>query len=328
MPLIRPENPNRRVAGFNTLGPIERSLGYLQGGYYTGAVPGNRNSGNPAGDTYPPDGVVRGAEDAWSWVQGFNCITGIGKLIMDTGANRRYYAGITGNHAGYYSSNNNYDYQKFSYFTTTPAFIFTISQSNNSSAVDLEIYSTAWIFNNSTGEQIDTGVSDYISVNLSTDTPTDRGNLGSGAWVTSRQQGNNQYAAFMYVSGDIYSLNYSNYSVASQGGFAALEQIVCAMPVTDAYGYYVGYSNYKANFSGASMTSYSQSTSYTWNFGESHSLTNNTFGFMMAGYPDNSGRYNSVQHGLCERLTLATEAHTIQNDTVLPQSSGQMMQGF
>jgi hypothetical protein len=328
MGLFRPFNATRRVAGLNELGPVERSIGYLQGGYYTGTLPAYLNSGNPAGTTTPPPGVSEGSENAWSAVQAFNCITQVGRLIYDSGYYRRYYAGITGNFAGYFSINNTYDYQKFSYFTTTAASSFSISQANNSSAVDLNAYTQAWIFRSSSSESTGSSINDYVKINLANDTPSDQGNLGSGPLGTSRQALNNQYAAFLYGGSSIYSLNYSSQSVTSQGSFFRMEQISCGMSVTDDYGYVVGYSNIKANLSGASMTSYSVANSYVYNFGESHSLTNSVFGFMMGGYPDTTGRYSNGQHGLVNRLTLAGEAVTVMNDLVIPQSSGQMMAGF
>ena len=328
MGLFRPFNATRRVAGYNELGPVERSIGYLQGGYYTGTLPANLNSGNPAGTTTPPPGVSRGTQSAWSHVQAFNCITQVGRLIYDTGYYRRYYAGISGNFAGYFSINDTYDYQKFSYFTTTSASSFSVSQANNSSAVDLDVYTQAWIFYAYSGQSTGSSIVDYVKINLSNDTPSDQGNLGSGPLGTSRQAMNNQYAAFLYSGSDIHALNYTTKTVASQGGFFGMEQIACGMSVSDSYGYLVGYSNIKANFSTASMTSYSQATSYTYKFGESHTLSNSAFGFMLGGYPDTTGRYSNVQHGLVNRLTLSNEAVTVINDLVIPQSSGQMMAGF
>jgi len=328
MGLIRTISDRRCAAGFNALGIIERSIGYLQGGYYTGTIPGNRNSGNPAGPTYPPDGVTRGAESAWSHVQAFNCITQVGRLIYDPGVSRRYYSGISGNTAGYFSIDNTYQYQKFSYFTTTAASSFSTPAPNSSTAVDLNVYSQAWIFSSNSPESYNLAVADYVKINLATDTPTDQGNLGSGPIATSRQALNNEYAAFLYSGSDVYLLNYSNLGVASQGGFFAMEQIACGMSINNDHGYFVGYSNIRTNFAGASMISYSVASSYVYNFGESHSLNNSNFGFMMAGYPDTTGRYNGAQHALCERMSIATEAHTVMNDLVIPQSSGQMMQGF
>jgi hypothetical protein len=328
MGLFRPFNATRRYSGYNELGPVERSIGYLQGGYYTGSLPANLNSGNPAGSTTPPPGVSRGAESAWSHIQAFNCVTQVGRLIYDTGYPRRYYAGVTGNFAGYFSIDNNYNYQKFSYFTTTAASSFSIVQANNATAVDLDIYTQAWIFYAYAGESTGSGIGDYAKVNLATDTPTDQGNLGSGPLGTSRQAMNNQYAAFLYSGSNIHALNYNTLSVTSQGGFYGMEQIACGMSISDSYGYLVGYANIRANFSTASMTSYSQTTSYAYKFGESHTLSNAAFGFMMGGYPDTSGRYSGSQHGLVNRLTLSGEAVTVINDLVIPQSSGQMMAGF
>jgi hypothetical protein len=49
---------------------------------------------------------------------------------------------------------------------------------------------------------------------------------------------------------------------------------------------------------------------------------------MMAGYQDTTLKFDNEQHGLCQSIRFATEAITTQADLVLPQSSGQMMQGF
>lgn len=326
MGILQASSSKRRVAGRAVLGIIERSIGYLQGGYYTGTLPGTRLDGS----TYPPAGQERGAESAWQSVQLFNCITQVGNIVYNTGYPRRYYAGVSGNTAGYYSINNNYDYQKFDYITASASSSFSTNSGNNCTAVDLETYTQAWIFEAGAYESINGAITEYVKVDLATETPSNRGNLGSGPVGTSRQALNNASAAFLlnWPGTNMWSLNYATQTVTNQGGFAGMSQIFCGMSVTNSYGYVVGYNNVKVQLSGATMTSYASSSDYTYQFGESHSLVNSVFGFWMAGYPDNTGRYSGVQHGLCERITLATEAKTIMNDIQLPQSSGQMMQGF
>lgn len=326
MGLIRPSSSKRRNAGRAVLGIIERSIGYLQGGYYTGGLPGTRLDGS----TYPPAGQDRGAESAWQSVQLFNCITQVGNIVYNTYYPRRYYAGVSGNTAGYYSINNNYNYQKFDYITASASMSFSTNSGNNCTALDLELYTQAWVFEAGAFESTSSAVNTYVKIDLATETPLNKGNLGSGPVGTSRQALNNAYAAFLGDAGgyNIYSLAYATETLTYQGGFAGMSQIYCGMSVTNSYGYITGYNNVKVYLSGASMTSYANSGGYTYQFGESHSLVNSIFGFWMAGYPDNTGRYSGVQHALCERITLATEAKAIMNDIQLPQSSGQMMQGF
>ena len=93
--------------------------------------------------------------------------------------------------------------------------------------------------------------------------------------------------------------------------------------------YFVGYTtNLKLSFLGSTINSIITSTSYGYNFGESHSVTSDSSGFMMAGYYDTSGRYSGAQHGLCQKISFATETISSMPDLAIAQSSGQMMQGF
>jgi hypothetical protein len=326
MGLIRETKIHDRQVGKRVLGAVERSIGYLQGGYYTGTLPGTRSDGT----TFPPAGQTRGTDQAWQSIQTFNTITGAGRLVYDSGYARRYYAGVSGNHFGYYSINNNYDYQRYNFITNSVSSSFSTNLGNNCTAVDLDIYSQSWIFEAAAAQSTTTAINTYIRVDLATDTPSNEGNLGSGPIGTSRQALNNDVAAFIAgVDGsNMYSLNYATKTLSNQGTFAGMEQIFCGMSVSKSYGYIVGYKNVKVNMNGATMQSYSTSTAYTYKFGESHSLVSDVFGFWMAGYPDTTGRYSNAQHALCSRITLATESTAIMNDILLPQSSGQMMQGF
>lgn len=330
MALLQPSSLRRGQAGNTNIGIVERSIGYLQGGYYTGTLPGTRNDGS----TYPPPGQSRGAGSAWQAIQLFNCITQVGTIVYNSGFYRRYYAGVSGNTSGYYSSDTTTNFQKFDYINITSSNSFQLAgYSNNLTSNDLGVFTQAWILSAGTGEFTSSYTTKYYKITLSTDTPTDKGSLNVNPLVTSRQALNNAYAAFIpgVNSGGfqtMYSLSYATETVSSQISFNAMSQIYVGMSVNNTYGYLIGFNNVKFNLSGTSVTSYSNSVAYTYLFGESHSLTSSTNGFVMAGYYDTSGRYSGVQHALCERLTLATETTTIMNDVQLPQSSGQMMQGF
>lgn len=327
MGLIRVTKVHDRNTGRNILGAVERSIGFLQGGYYTGTLPGTRLDGS----TFPPAGQTRAAGDySWQSIQTFNTITGAGRMVYDTGYARRYYSGVSGNTAGFFSINNNYDYQKYNFITGAVTASFSTGSGNNCTAIDLDIYSQAWILQAGAFESINSNINAYTKINLATETPSNRGNLGTGPIGTSRQALNNNIAAFAPDNGGgtMYSLNYLTEVITNQGAFAGMEQIYCGMSVSNSYGYIVGYKNVKVNLNGATMQSYSTSTAYTYLFGESHSLVSDVFGFWVAGYPDNTGRYSGGQHALCSRITLTTESISIMNDILLPQSSGQMMQGF
>jgi hypothetical protein len=349
MGLFKSSNINRRDPGSNSLLIVQKSIGYLQGGYYTGTIPGNRNSGNPAGPTYPPSGVTRqfdidgtvGDGYAWSVIQAFNTVQALGKIVLDTGYHRRYYAGVSGNSYGHYSIDNSFNYQKFSFFTASNVGSFQISHAGDTTAIDLNVYSQAWIISVGTDpNEYPIGgnlLTSYTKIDLATDTPSAVMISASGPTSTSRQALNNQYAAFLFgevyttgrVNNSLYSLNYQTQTLSDQGLFTTMEQVPCGMSVDNSHGYYVGYSNIKINLDGSTgVTSYASASSYTYNFGESHSLTNSSSGFMMAGFPDTTGRYNGVQHGLCQQFILSTETPITQNDLVVPQSSGQMMAGF
>jgi len=154
--------------------------------------------------------------------------------------------------------------------------------------------------------------------------------------MTSRQAGSiSTHGLFSNTSDTcVYSLKFATKSVVNQGATQILNgnmQIVAGMESSDTRVYFVGLTPYtiQINFVGGRMTSYryAQST-FTYQFGESHSLSSPTTGYMMAGYNDTTGRYGGTQHGLCQSIAFATETINTLADLVLPQSSGQMMQGF
>jgi hypothetical protein len=323
--------PGSLTAG--TLGAIPRSIGYLQGGYYTGAA--GTTSGGVAFTTGP------GAQASWSQVQQYNTVNQSGRIVYDTGYNRRYEAGVSGNLAGYFSVNDTTLYNKFSYVTASATVSFSTTGSNSCTAIDLNIYSQAWILESSV-QSTGSAITNWSKVNLTTDTPTSRGDLdgATGALGTSRQAMNTAtHGFFINTTGStIYSFNFSTEAVAQQGANSLLDtniQIPCGMSVSNTYGYFVGLGgansssrNVRLTVSGPTVQSYGSSNGYTYLFGESHSMVGDVAGYMMAGYPDTSGRYSSVQHALCQRMTISNEAITTLVDLVLPQSSGQIMQGF
>jgi len=323
--------PGSLVAG--QLGAVTRSIGYLQGGYYTGAA--GTTSGGVAFTTGP------GSQYSWSQVQLFNTVSQTGSIVYDSGYNRRYQAGVSGNTAGYYSINDNTNYNKFNYISATASSSFTTTGANSCTAIDLNVYSQAWILESSV-QSTGSAITNWSKVDLTSDTPTSLGDLdgATGATGTSRQAMNTSTHGFFINTGgpQVYSFNFSSQAVAAQSTNTLVDgniQIACGMSITNTYGYFVGMGgansssrNIKLTVSGATVSSYSSSNAYTYQFGESHSLVGDVAGYMMAGYPDTSGRYSSVQHALCQRMTLSNEAISTLPDLVLPQSSGQMMQGF
>lgn len=325
--------PGSLVAG--QLGAVTRSIGYLQGGYYTGA-PGTTSGGVAftTGAQGPP-------EYSWSQIQLFNTVSQTGSIVFDSGYYRRYFAGVSGNTAGYYSINDVTNYNKFNYISATASSSFTTVGSNSCTAIDLNIYSQAWILE-STVQSTGSAISNWTRIDLTSDTPTSLGDLdgATGATGTSRQAMNTSTHGFFINTGgpQVYSFNFSTRAVAAQTTNSLVDgniQIACGMSVTDTYGYFVGLGgansssrNIRLTVSGATVSSYSSSNAYTYLFGESHTLVGDVAGYMMAGYPDTSGRYSSVQHALCQRMTLTNEAISTLPDLVLPQSSAQMMMGF
>jgi hypothetical protein len=328
----RANSSSRRYPGSINAGIVIRSVGYLQGGYYTGAA-GTTGGTNPV--AFP--NTSGHSESSWSQVQLFNTNTQVGQIVYDTTFYRRYVAGITGNHAGYFSVSTSAPIQhyKFSYVSVSQSVSFQLSEWVGISVFDLGGYTKAWAA--CLASSIAAGAADqYYSIALSTDTPTNQGTLSSSVTCYTRQGLSSQYAGFFAnESGGLFVLDYTAGTVSAAGATSSLIggqlQYPSGMSVTNSYGYFCGYStpnNIKITYITTTVTGYSQSTNYTYLFGESHSLTSDIYGFMMAGYYDTSGRYSGVQHGLCQRITLTTEAITTLNDLVLPQSSGQMMTGF
>lgn len=314
MGLYKSLTRNRAVPGSLSQGPlgvIERSVGYLQGGY--------------------KDTVIH------SEVQLFNTITQVGSIVYDTGYQRYYRPGISGNIAGYFSiSGTNVGdttmYNKFSFISASASSSFSTSLHPSTSAVDLA-YGASWLLC-ATAPSWTASVDDWVKINLTTDTPSSQGNLSATPNGTTRQAMGTTTAGFFgeYTGSTVTSLNFNTNAVSTQSVtlLTAGIQFYSGMSVSDTHGYLIGFTgaNVRLNVSGTTITSYSSGPGFSYNFGESHSLTSATRGYMMAGYNDTTGRYGGSQHGLCQSISLATEAVTTHSDLVMAQSSGQMMTGF
>jgi hypothetical protein len=300
----------RRKSG-GTLGIVNRSIGYLQGGY--------------------KDSTIH------SRVQLFNTTTQTGSIVYDTGYARYYTPGMSGNNNGYFSINNNTDFNKFSYIAASASSSFTMPQYPQTSASDFGIYSVGWMLSSTAGATWGQyGTTGWSSVPFNTEAVTNYGNLSASPMGTTRQSPSTAFCA-IFLNNDYVSLtilNFSNNALTTDAGNSSLcnggIQIPVGMCRSNTIAYIVGFSpfNMKMTLSGASITAFAQETSYTYNFGESHSVTSSTDGYMMAGYNDTTGKYGGSQHGLCQKITFSNSAVTTLSDLVLPQSSGQMMQGF
>lgn len=343
--ITRANASNRRYPGSINVGIVVRSVGYLQGGYYTGAA-GTTN----AGVAFP--NTSGHAESAWSQVQLFNVVTQVGAIVYDTSFYRRYVAGITGNHAGYFSVSYPLapvQHYKFSYVSVSQSISFQLAQWVGISLFDLNAYTQAWAVCNPGNAVTGWGLGNadkYYKINLATDSPIDKGVISASPYCYTRQGLSSQYAGFIAnESGGLFVLNYAADTVSAaaltSGLIGGQLQYPAGMSVTNAYGYFCGYgsqatfptspisnNNIKITYLTTTVTSYSVSTNYNYLFGEGHSMTSDIYGFLMAGYRDTTGRFSLAQHGLCQRISLATESIATLNDLVLPQSSGQMMTGF
>ena len=305
-------NLTRRRAVEQVLGTVARSIGYLQGGYK---------------DT-----------TFHSSVQLFNTVTQTGRIVYDSGYQRSYTPGVSGNLNGYFSINRSGAFNKFSYIQSSAAASFTLPVVYPSvTASDFNVYTLAWILCSTSNTWAPaTGMTSWVKLTLATDTPTNYGNLSASPQSTTRQ-GAATGKDGIFVHTDyvgLIVLNYANNSVTTNAGNSTLmgsgQQVSCGMCRDDNTAYFVGFAPYncKISLSGTTITGFSQETSFTYNFGESHSVTSATSGYMMAGYNDTTGRYGNTQHALCQKITFANSSITTLPDLVLAQSSGQMMQGF
>ena len=309
MSLVNSTTRQRPVS--QLLGIVSRSIGYLQGGY--------------KGTTIQ------------SAVQQFNTVNQTGRIVYDTGYQQSYKPGLSGNHAGYFSIDNLGGHNKFSYVTSTASSSFSTVIHPQTTASDFNVYTVGWILGSVTGAAWGAYPADsWTRVNLANDTPINYGSLSTAAMCTTRQGGATGLCA-VFINTDytgLTVLNYSTNAITSNAGNSTLmnsgAQIPCGMCRDNSATYIIGFTpfNMKVSLSGTTITALSQETAFTYNFGESHSVTSATDGYMMAGYSDTTGRYDSTQHGLCQKITFSNSAITTLADLVLPQSSGQMMQGF
>ena len=307
MGLLKALTRKRNTKG--SLGPVERSIGYLQGGY--------------------KDTTIH------SKVQLFNTTTQVGQIVYDTGYQRSYRPGVSGSYNGYFSISDTIAYNKFNYITASASASFSTARHPNVTVSDLNVYSQAWILatiNPAIQASID---GDWYKVDLATDTPSSQGLISSTPYGSTRQGMSTGIAGFFSTPANVacYSFNFTTKAFTGLAGPAELDsniQIPCGMSVSNTVGYMVGYNgrNVRLNVLESTIQSYAVATPYSYHFGESHALANTNYGFMMAGYSDTTGRYGGTQHGLCQRIQFATEAIATLPDLVLPQSSGQMMQGF
>ena len=296
----------RREGVTGSLGAIQRSIGYLQGGYKDVNI--------------------------HSRVQLFNTVTQVGRIVYDTGYQRSYVPGVSGNYTGYFNINDSWGFNKFNYITVSASMSFTLPTKPHVTSYDTANYTLAWITTGLTNAGYD--CNGWYSINLATDAVTSYGVISAGPQLTTRQALSSAACAFYIATNTakIYSFNYITRVAVDRGAnaiFDAGNQFATGMAVSQSKGYMVGINRHnRINFVGDTPTAYTAVTPYTYQFGESHSIASSAEGFMMAGYADTSGRYGGSQHGLCQKVNLTTEAVATLPDLVLPQSSGQMMQGF
>jgi len=305
----------RRKAG-GTLGAIQRSIGYLQGGYKSNA----------------------GVNNVHSEVQLFNTTTQTGSIVYDTGYQRYYTPGLSGNHYGYFSINTNVDFNRFSYISATASASFQMAQYPQVTVSDFGIYSTGWVVCSSTGPGYGPwAATSWSKIPFTTESVVNYGSLSTSPQGTTRQ-GASSGLCGIFMNTDytgLTILNFATEALTSNAGDSSLlnsaVQIPCGMSHLDNSAvYFVGLMpfNMKISLVGSTITALSQQTKFTYNFGESHSITTNTSGYMMAGYSDTTGRYDMGQHALCQKITFSNNSITTLPDLVMAQSSGQMMQGF
>lgn len=307
MGLLKAFTRKRNVAG--TLGPVQRSIGYLQGGY--------------------KDTTVH------SRVQLFNTLTQVGQLVYDTGYQRYYRPGLSGGHSGFFSISDTVAFNKFNYITASASGSFSIGRHPGMTASDLNVYSQGWILATN-APSMQNAIDEYFRVDMATDTPVSKGNLQADGYSSTRQ-GMSTGAAGFFCNVNSTNTNVlsfvtetANIQIGNALFAAAGMQIPCGMSVNNTKGYMVGMGgrNVRMTVNGSTVVSTAQATTYSYNFGESHAIASATKGYMMAGYSDTTGRYGNTQHGLCQSINFANEAIATLPDLVLPQSSGQMMQGF
>jgi len=77
----------------------------------------------------------------------------------------------------------------------------------------------------------------------------------------------------------------------------------------------------RVNYDGNTITAVTSLTySFKAHFGESHSLQNYRFGYVMAGYDDNIGDYGGGQHGYVEKMEWSTETTSVLPHLAFPQT--------
>lgn len=303
------KNHTRKRSVPGSLGPVQRSIGYLQGGY--------------------KDSTIH------SKVQLFNINTQVGSLVYDTGYQRSYRPGLSGNHSGYFSINDTTAFNKFDYISASAAASFTMTGVYPSvTASDFNVYTLGWILGTAAAGWAGAAVTGWYRLNFLTESPVSYGALSTAPLGITRQALSSGVAAFfMDTTGTTFTaLNFTTNAVVSSQFSTSISSLQIAVGVSQSntQGYFVAATpmNVRLTLSTSTITAAAAGTAYTYNFAESHSLSSSASAYLMAGYSDTTGRYGGTQHGLCQKMTFGTEAMTALADLVLPQSSGQMMQGF
>jgi len=150
---------------------------------------------------------------------------------------------------------------------------------------------------------------------------------------TTRQALNNDAAAFI-VNMDESPSNHYIYTWVTQT--AATDSTNkfnrCQYPVglskDKSIGYWIDRTCMaKVKYDGNTIVSVTSLTyKFKAHFGESHSLQNYRYGFVMAGYDDNLGDFGGGQHGYTEKMEWSTETTSVLPHLAFPQSSGEMVQ--
>lgn len=294
----------RRRGASGQIGPVIRSTGYLQGGY--------------------KDSTKK------SIIQKYNTTTETGALVFDTGFVRSYVPGITGADSGYFgSSDANTLHYKFSYVTNTMKSSYTTSNFDSVTVFDVGSNTQAWV-GCSTAATGGVALASMYKLATATDTSTTK-TVIAGSVGTTRQALSMPTCAAFCDSSVLRTLTFATEAVVASGSYSALASMTygCGLSQSSTIGHLVNTSvNAKITYSGSTVSAVAADTAFSYQFNESHSISSDIAGYMLAGYADTTGRYGSTQHGLAQKYKFATSAISTLADVVTPQSSGQMMAGY
>jgi hypothetical protein len=277
-------------------------------------------------------------------IQRYDTIQEISKDIYTTGKKVAYVPGITTSKNGYFtwsSDRRTWYWSTFDFSSETlgaqltatlptriqvsaynmgngdKALVSSGSQQNGSSAFQpIQHVAKTWIFN-----------PDTLTF---TEIPN---NTLNNIRHTTRQALNNDAAAFIISLDEspsnhyIYTWNTQTVSTDSSHKFSRC-QISVGLSKDKSKGYWIdkvcaGRVTYDGN---SILASASIPYTFSYHFGESHSLQNYKSGFVMAGYDDNIGEFGGGQHGYVSKMDWATETTYSLPKLAFPQSSGEMVQ--